>query len=486
MKKNSISTYYKNLSAPIKASFWFLICSVLQKGISFITTPIFTRLMDTSEYGAYSVFMSWESIISIFITLNLSHGVYAQGLVKYEDDRKRYSSSLQGLTFLLIVIWTIVYLIFRGFFNNIFSLNTTYMLLMIISIWISSVFNFWASEQRVEYKYKHLVIITLIASIMSPIAGIIFIHFMQDNVLARILGLVTTYALTYTWMFISQIWRGKKLYLKKYWKHALNFNIPLIPHYLSQTILASSDRIMINEMINSSTAGIYSLAYSLSMIMTIVNNALMQTISPWIYKKIKAQQIKDIANIAYPSLVLIAIVNIILIAFAPEAVRIFAPSEYYDAIWIISPIAMSVFFMFAYDLFAKFEFYFEKTKLIATATVIGATLNIVLNYIFIKIFGYYAAGYTTLLCYMLYSLFHFIAMRKVCKDKCNNVQPYQTKVLLKIAITFLCLGFIFLILYKSMIVRYLFIFILLMVLFVYRNNIKKQLNNICSVRQNVN
>ena len=50
----------------------------------------------------------------------------------------------------------------------------------------------------------------------------------------------------------------------------------------------------------------------------------------------------------------------------------FAPESYIDAIWVIPPIAMSVYFMFAYDLFAKFEFYYEKTKLISFATVMGA------------------------------------------------------------------------------------------------------------------
>lgn len=486
MKRNKFLNYYNNISTPIKASFWFLICSILQKGISFITTPIFTRLMSTTEYGSYNVFMSWESIISIFVTFNLSYGVYSQGLVKYDDDRKRYSSSLQGLTLLLVLSWTIIYILFRNFFNNLFSLNTTYMMLMIFNIWISAVFSFWASEQRVEYKYKYLVIVTLTASLLSQILGIALMQCMQDHVLARILGMVVTYTFTYGWMFISQVKTGKKIFLWKYWKHALNFNIPLIPHYLSQTVLASSDRIMISSMISSATAGIYSLAYSISMIMTIVNNALMQTISPWMYKKIKQKQIKDISKIAYPALSLIAIVNIILIAFAPETVKIFAPNEYLDATFVIPPIAMSVYFTFAYDLFAKFEFYFEKTKLITSATVIGAILNIVLNYIFIKIFGYYAAGYTTLLCYILYAVFHFLAMKKVCKNNCNEEQPYQTKVLLKISIIFLASGFIFMFLYKNIIIRYLLIAILLVILFLNRNRIINQCKTIFSIRKSIN
>ena len=61
---------YKSLPVQIKASFWFLICSFLQKGISMITTPIFTRLLSTSEYGEFNVFNSWYSIAFIFVSLS--------------------------------------------------------------------------------------------------------------------------------------------------------------------------------------------------------------------------------------------------------------------------------------------------------------------------------------------------------------------------------------------------------------------------------
>ena len=95
----------------------------------------------------------------------------------------------------------------------------------------------------------------------------------------------------------------------------------------------------------------------------------------------------------HPCFFLIAGLNILLIMFAPEAIAIFAPVSYQEAIWTVPSVALSVFFMFLYTFFATFEFYYEKTKYIAGATVGGALLNIGLNYICIKKFGYIAAGY---------------------------------------------------------------------------------------------
>ena len=84
-------------------------------------------------------------------------------------------------------------------------------------------------------------------------------------------------------MFYVQQKAGKAFFSKKFWKYALLFNIPLVPHYLASTVLNSADRIMIQEMVGSSEAGIYNLAYSVSLIMTFFNTALMQTITPWMY-----------------------------------------------------------------------------------------------------------------------------------------------------------------------------------------------------------
>ena len=462
---------YKSFPVQVRASFWFLICSFLQKGISVITMPIITRLLTTSQYGQYSVFDSWLKIITIFITLQIYMGVYSQGLVKFSDDREVFSSSLQGLTLVLVSAWTVVYLCSHNLFNRLFSLTTVQMLAMLVMIWATAAFGFWSNEQRVEYKYKGLVIATLCVSLAKPVLGIIFIILAEDKVTAYILALSLAELIGYVGFFISQMKRGKQFYSKKYWAYALSFNLPLVPHYLSQTVLSSADRIMIGDMIGQSEAGIYGLAYSISLIMTLFNTALSQTLSPWIYQKIKEKQVRDISKIAYLSLMLIAFVNLALIGIAPEAVAIFAPKSYYEAIWVIPPVAMSVLFMFSYDLFAKFEFYYEKTTFIMSASMIGALLNVILNYIFIKRFGYLAAGYTTLFCYIVFVIAHYVFMKRICIKYLNGIKVYNTNILILLYCIFIVCGFALMATYKYPIIRYGVIAAVIIVLVIFRKRV---------------
>ena len=94
--------------------------------------------------------------------------------------------------------------------------------------------------------------------------------------------------------------------------------------------------------------------------MVLFNTALLATMNPWIYQKIKDNKIEDLSKVVYPAFFGISFLNIILIVLASEAVRLFAPASYYEAIWIIPHVALSCIFTFAYNIFAAFEFYYKK------------------------------------------------------------------------------------------------------------------------------
>lgn len=464
MKNINVLKKYKALPRPVKASFWFLITGFLQKGISIITTPIFTRLLSTAEYGQLSIYNSWAGIITIFATLNLSAGVFMRGLIKFEDDRDAYTSSMQGLTTTTVLICSIIYILFHEFWSSVFDLPFILMVSMFINMLVTPSFQFWSSRQRVDFKYKKLVALILFNTIATPVIGVIAVMNTVYKVEARVISTIIINLAAFGVLYFKQAKNGGTFYDKKYWRYALAFNLPLIPHYLSQVVLNQADRLMINSISGPSEAGIYTVAYALSMVMLIVNTSVLNTLNPWIYKKIDSKRYSDISSVSYTILIIIAAANLILIALAPEAISIMAPKEYYAAIWVIPPVASSVFFIFMYSLFASFEFYFEKTKFIMTASILGAILNIGLNYIFINKFGFIAAGYTTLICYIIYVFMHYYFMRKINKDYMDGIKVYSEKIILGISFGFLTISMIFMLLYTNTFLRYLAIVLILTII----------------------
>ena len=117
---------------------------------------------------------------------------------------------------------------------------------------------------------------------------------------------------------------------------------------------------------------------------------------------------------------------------------------------------MSAMLNMMYSFFTNIEFYFEKNKFILASSVITALLNIAMNYVCIIFFGYIAAGYTTLACWVIYSGSQYVFMKKVCKE--NNVpNPYNGKAVWGIAGAFITLSILSEVLFLTKMIRYIVI-----------------------------
>ncbi len=475
-----IKKKYESLSAPVKASIWFTVCNIAQKGITLLSTPIFTRLLTTEQYGTYIIYQSWYQIISIFATLNLAAGVFNNGLLKYEDRRDSFTSSMQGLSTTITLLLFIIYSLNRNFWDGILELSPLYVYAMFIELLFVPAYNFWSTGERYSYRYKKLILTTVIIALGSPIVGIIAVISTSYKAEARVLSYVAIQTIVGLFFYIRNFYKGKLFYCKDIWKFALSFNIPLIPHYLAFQILNQSDRIMISKMVGSGEAATYSVAYSVSMMMTIITNAINNSFIPYTYKALKNKDYKSIRKNANILLALVGSGCILAMAFAPEIIRVFAAKEYYAAIWVMPPVAASVYFMFLYPMFGNVEFYFEKTKCVTIASCVGAITNLILNYIFIKLYGYYAAGYTTLACYMLFSFMHYSFYKKIIREKLKINDIYDIKFMLLFSgvVLFAMLGMT--LVYKWFAVRYLIITLIIAIGIIKRKFIVSKLKDIRS------
>lgn len=148
----SLFSRYKSMPAAAKCSIWFAICSVIQKGISLITVPIFTRLLTTEQYGEFSVYQSWYAVISIFATLNLCAGVFNNGMTKYPNEREKYMSSMQGLSTVVTLLLFCVYLPLKDIINDLTGLSTLLMLTIFAECFAAPALAFWSARQRYEFK----------------------------------------------------------------------------------------------------------------------------------------------------------------------------------------------------------------------------------------------------------------------------------------------------------------------------------------------
>ncbi len=464
-----IKEKWNKVPLTVKVSTAYATCSILQRCISFITLPIFTNLLTTEQYGQLVVYSSWTGILSIFLTLNLGYGSFSTAMVKFEDRRSEYITSIQGICFLLTCLFLMVYIPFRTLWNKLFKMPTGFVLLLVAEIFFSTATQLWMGKNRFEFKYKSVVAVTLLTSILSPTLAYYLVMHTEEKGYARVYAYAGVNIAIGFFISIVLGYKGKKYFNKEFWKYAFGFNVPLLAYYLSQVIFNQSDHIMIDHLQGTSYAALYGLAYNFAMILNFVLNAINGSYVPWLYGRIKEGKGEENKPISIILTVLMALMILCIIWYAPEIILLMSREEYLGGLYVIAPVSMSLLLLFYCQFFINIEFYYEEKKMLVYGSIGSAVLNIVLNYLLIPRYGFVAAGYTTLVSYIAFAVANYFTMKAVLKKRNIEDNLYDYKALVIIFILFAASGFLGVALYGNLTARIIITLIVLGIMIIFRN-----------------
>ena len=471
---SSLTQWYKRIPIATKASIWAFVAVMIQRGTSILTTPIFTRILTTDQYAQFTLYQSWSDLFMIFASLHVFNYAIYSGLKEYEKDVDGFISTSQLMVTGLSLVTFFVYYIITLFAGDFTGFSLPIIILMFFDILFFSAFNIWAAKERYFFRYRLMTILSVAIGVLGPFLGFIATFLVPEKGYGRIYGIAFVNIAFGLVLYLYSIFKARKKFNPKYLKYLLAFCLPLLPHFLASNVLTRFDRIMIDNMCSTAEAGIYALAYSLSSLLLIVNDSILKGLVPWTYNIIsKGRNLAALKRNATILSLLVAVANLILILFAPEVLRIFASEEYYQAVYIIPAVSASVFFTFLFNLFVNIEYYYSETKFVTIASVLAAVTNIALNLIFIPIFGFIAAGYTTLIGYILLSIGHYFLMRRVCLKKADARHYYNARALFTIAIVFTLVSLAIIPLYQFLTIRYIIIGAIFIILIINRKRIIK-------------
>lgn len=444
---------WTRLPLAVKVSTAYAICSILQNCLSFITLPLFTRLLTTEQYGQFTIYSSWQSILSIFLTLNLAYGSFSTAMVKFENDRDGYISAVEGICLCLTGVFLLIYLPFQHFWNYWFQLPSPIILLMIAEMLCTTAIMLWSGKKRFEFKYIGVVTVTLFIAVISPIVAYFLIINSIEKGYARIFGFAIVIILVGGVFFVFNILRGRNVLNITYWKYALNFNVPLLVYYLSQVVFNQSDRIMISHMVGTDKAALYGVAYSLAMVLSFVLNAINNSYVPWLYRKLKDGKVSENKIVSLGIAVFMAIILSGIIWLAPEIIQFIAGSKYLEAVYVVPPVAISLLLLFYAQLFINVEFYYEEKRSLVLASISAAVINFALNVVFINKYGFIVAAYTTLFSYVIFVYMNYIAMKRVLIKNHLESKSYDYEKLIILFIIFCGVSIIGALLYGYLLIR---------------------------------
>lgn len=444
----------KKSNKVVTAGIGYTVGNYFIKGLSFLTLPLFTRIMNTSDYGIYNSFSAYSNLLFVLAGLAI-HSSYRNAKLKYQPIKNYYSyiSTTMLLIITNLLIWSIVGLFFGKELGSLLGLDTdTFRILVVysFSLAIITCFNVYSS---IGYKYRAFLFIAGTNAISSIVLSIILIKFIfnSQTYMGRTLGTAIPSVLISIGIVIYflKLERPKKNTIKNYILWGVKYSLPIVPHGISQLVLAQFDRIMILKMIGTSTAGIYSFAYNIFSIITVTTTSLDNVWSTWFYEQMDKGDEKSIKKYSSVYATGILLYSILLMLISPELVAILGTEEYSSSVYAVIPLITGGFFAFLYTLPAAVEYYYEKTKYIMLGTVVAAAVNIILNLIFLEKYGFIIAAYNTLVTYILYFIIHYYIARKII-----GRSLFSLKVVILLSCIIVFMNFITLVMIHSIILRW--------------------------------
>ena len=335
------------LNRPALSSVAYTASSLISRGASFLFTPFFTRLYTPTEFGAFSMFQSYLSILFILGSLEICSGVIIKLLI---SERENEDMLLLCATRIMLISASVTLGVFfalryflneNGFFGFSAALSVCALCRCVIGIYVAS--------SKFHYGIRAIFAVNFAESLLPPIATLILYKLLKP----KGIELVSIRALVYAAVLLLiampifiKIRRQAKLRASSKASAELNRKIlksalPMLPYYLSMIVIAQGDKVLIGRLLGEGALAGYGIAYSLGSMLTMLSGGILAVLMPWISRKLRDGNIGITKEITKRLYLMSALITLIILCLAPELLSILAPKSYGNTLLPVFPIALS-------------------------------------------------------------------------------------------------------------------------------------------------
>ncbi|MBD3636830.1 MAG: oligosaccharide flippase family protein [Crocinitomicaceae bacterium] len=415
----------------------YTLANFLTKGISLFLIPFYTAYFSPSDFGVIDMFTVFGFFITGVMTLQLS-----QGLARYvaESTLKRK----ERIEFASTAIW------FSGL-----SLMAAFVLLTVLS---SFFINVLFEPGTVDVELYTLAVTSIIVNAFFLFIGVYFRFIRMTTVFSLLSFLHALFSILLTWLLVGYFKLGiesiyfsflsvtplliiTQLYLLRHRikltikkdkiKKLLVYSLPLIPLTIATTVMNFTDRLFIKYYEGLDSLGIYAVGAKFSLIIAVVIGGFSMAIAPLVFQRHTDEQTKvELKKIFYLFFSVGTMGFLTLSLFSKETLVILTNEHYYDANAVMPFMYFTAIFvglnMFSHGLYIE-----KRTGIMATITVIFASLNVLLNFILIPKYSIEGAAVATLIATIGQHSTLFLFSQKYYKIDLNYL-----KILITAAICF--------------------------------------------------
>lgn len=412
-----------------------LLGKVCTQLISFFLIPLYTAYLATDEYGIVDLVQTYVTLLVPIIPMELQMSIFRY-LVDSRTDSKDTKKLISNNFYLLgicLSVFVVLYLIVCCF------IDIPFKWIILIDILVCVLSDNFLQVSRGLGKITDFSISCILTGATTIISNIILICFVGLRSEGMIISMALANGICSLYLFIRlKLYKyiDFKLVDKKLIKEMYKYSIPLVPNSISWWIVNVSDRTIISFVLGAGANGLYAVSNKFSTVISsltgVFNLSWSESAALHINSSDRDEFFSDITNTVIK---LFTALGVGMIACMPFVFPIMVNSKYSDAYNYIPFLVLATVFNVAICLYSQIYFAKKMSKQIATVTILGAIINIIVNLLFIKFIGLYAASLSTTVSYFIMMLYRHIDLKKYVNITIEKGLLLKTILIFTLAIT---------------------------------------------------
>lgn len=416
MQKESRSRYlFKNTAV-------FAIGNFVSKFLSFFLVPLYTNFLTTSEYGTIDLLTVLCTLVVPLITFNISEAV-----MRFSLDKNSNHDSIISIGIFTLIISTFLSL-FAIPILNFFPALKEYSILFAIFLLSFAYSQFFLCVLRGKEQLVLYSIGNIIHALLIGILNVIFLTIFKMGVKGYFLAYIISNVIVFIFSFIvSKTFRHIKFFRleKKLFKEMFLYSTLLIPNSFMWWIMNSLDKIMITSMLGTTANGIYSISYKIPSLLSSVTTIFNQA---WSYSAIREKESEDkeeYNNHIFSNLFkVVIIISVFLLLILKPFLKIYVGNDFFDS-WKYTTFLIVGFVFMTLGSFLSTCYTVHKDSIgFLKSAIVGAIINLVLNFILIEKIKIYGAALSTAISYFCVFIYRLFDTKKYVKFNIKKTEYF--------------------------------------------------------------
>lgn len=396
----------------------FSIGPITSAFIGFITVPLVTYFISPEEYGKASMFTLAQGIMSLFVYLGMDQAFVREFNLNRDNLSKLLSSSMIiPVAFSVIISSGIV--LFKDkvsifLFGMVGENVAVYFLAVMLPFMVIE--NFSLLKIRMEEKGLQYSFFNILLKILVLIFTILLFITYEKSFRSVVYAMAAAEIFNGTILLITAI-RPLRLRYNKVDRNLilkmLKFGVPLIPAMMMSWILSSMDKIMLRTICGYTELGLYSAAFKIVTILSIVQTCFTLYWTPVAYRWHEENINKNNYNIINRVVALTMSIMCLMLLISKNIVGFVLGDSFVDAIKIF-PFLLLYPIMYTMSESTCVGIGFSrKTYYSILVSGVACAVNLVLNYIFISSYGAIGASIATGISFIVFFSMRSLISRKL-------------------------------------------------------------------------